>query len=170
MYIKLFTVTGGAVTPTEHCYTISWLKDIMKNYPKEYCKIYSYLQYMSSWCVDDNPYLSMKEEDRQDTIIHDLKLTVDVENEDIQLALENCQKLFELPAYRAWKAMKVGLQKIADFVETKGISAGKDGTGPFIMSSIKELPVLNKAFNEAYAQYMEEAKITIRGDKYISLV
>ena len=42
---KLFDIQGGKLVPTEHCYTINWLKDIMDEYKEEYeyLKVYMYL-------------------------------------------------------------------------------------------------------------------------------
>ena len=32
MLARLFDVQNGKVVPSEHCYTLSWLKDIMYEY------------------------------------------------------------------------------------------------------------------------------------------
>jgi hypothetical protein len=47
MIAKLFDVQNGVVIPSEHCYTLKSLKDIMDNYPDDYLKIYLYLFYYS---------------------------------------------------------------------------------------------------------------------------
>ena len=170
MYIKLFDVVGNKVVPTEHCYVITWLKEIMDKYPEHYLKIFAYFQYMCSWNPDTNPYLAMKEEDREETILRDVGIDFSVDDDLIQESLQKCKEMCELPAYRAWKSAKIGLQNISNFVENQKITTGKDGSGPFIMSSIEKLPSLNKAFNEAYRAYMDAAKIVIRGDKFNSQV
>ena len=43
MIAKLFDIQNGKVVPTEHCYTLKSLKDIMDNYPEDHLKIYQYL-------------------------------------------------------------------------------------------------------------------------------
>ena len=43
MIVKLFDIQNGVVVPTEHCYTLKSLKDIMDEYPEEHLKIYQYL-------------------------------------------------------------------------------------------------------------------------------
>ncbi len=45
MYTKLFDIQNGTVVPTEHCYTLRTLKNIMEKYPDNYLKIYQYLFY-----------------------------------------------------------------------------------------------------------------------------
>jgi len=169
MYIKLFTTQGNIAVPTESCYIISWLKDIIDAYPENHVKIFAYLQFMFSWNPDDNPYLAIKEEDREQTIISDIKADFSTEDDLIQIAIKNCKKLFELPAYRTWKSIKGALKNIEDFCATQKISTGKDGSGPFIMSAAEKLPALNRSFNEAYKTYMEEAKLEVRGGRFNSL-
>ena len=41
--IRLFDLQNGQVIPTEHCYTIGYLKDIMDEYPDDYISIYAFL-------------------------------------------------------------------------------------------------------------------------------
>lgn len=170
MYIKLFDIENKQVVPTIHCYTIIWLKDIMDSYPDNYLKIFYYLQYMCSWNPDDNPYLAVKEEEREEAILRDIDADFSTEDEKIFYALEQCEKLFELPSYRAWQAAKCALQNLTEIMKTTKITTGKDGSGPFIMNLIKTLPELNKSFNEAYKTYMEDVKIETRGGKFNSLV
>jgi hypothetical protein len=43
MITRLFDVQNGVVVPTEHCYTLKALKDVMDNYPEDHLKIYLYL-------------------------------------------------------------------------------------------------------------------------------
>ena len=46
MIIKLFDIENGVVVPTEHCYTLKALKDVMDEYPEEHLKIYLYLLFI----------------------------------------------------------------------------------------------------------------------------
>jgi hypothetical protein len=48
MFARLFDVQNGVVVPTEHCYTLKALKDVMDEYPDEYLKVYMYLFYVLS--------------------------------------------------------------------------------------------------------------------------
>ena len=45
--VRLFDIQNEKIVPTEHCYTIKFLKDIMNEYNEndEYLKIYCYLFY-----------------------------------------------------------------------------------------------------------------------------
>ena len=59
MIIRLFDVQNGVVVPTEHCYTLKALKDIMDKYPEDYLKVYQYLFYMTCPNPDLNPFFYM---------------------------------------------------------------------------------------------------------------
>jgi|APCry1669188910_1035180.scaffolds.fasta_scaffold10273_5 hypothetical protein len=171
MYIKLFSFAGAkAVAPTEHCYQIKQFKDIIDNYPDNHCKIFAYLQYMYSWNPDDNPYLAMREEDREQTILQDIVADFSTEDDLIQKAINKCKQLFELPVYRAWRASKTALDGLSFYLETTKPSSGKDGSIGDIRATIKDLPALNKAYNEGYQAFLEDVKVSVRGDKFISAV
>ena len=47
MLIKLFDIQNGKVIPTEHCYTLKFLRSIMDEYPDTYLNVYMYLFYMN---------------------------------------------------------------------------------------------------------------------------
>ena len=49
MIVKLFEIQNNVVIPTEHCYTLKALKDIMDDYPEDYLKIYQYLFYKGAY-------------------------------------------------------------------------------------------------------------------------
>jgi len=65
MTIKLFDIQNNVVIPTEHCYTLTTLKNIMDKYPDDYLKIYQYLFYMTCPNPDLNPFFYMMEEDKE---------------------------------------------------------------------------------------------------------
>ena len=170
MYIRLFDVENNRVAPSVHCFTIFWLKELMEQYPDNYLKIFAYLQYMCSWNPADNPYLAVKEEDREEAILQDIVADFSTEDDLIIEALEKCKALFELPAYRAWQSSKMSLQALTDYQRNTKAKDGKDGNIAQLMALIEKLPSLNKQFSEAYKTYMEEAQIETRGGKFNSLV
>jgi len=170
MYIKLFDIQNDTVTPTPHCYTIEWLKTIIDNYPDNYCKIFAYLQYMCSWNPDDNPYLAIKEADREDTILNDINSDFSTEDDLIQEALTKCKKLFELPAYRLWLSGKKALDNIKDYLDNNKVYSGKDGNNKDYRDTLKDLPNLEKAYNEGYKAFMEEINLQVRGGRHNTIV
>ena len=59
--IKLFDIQNGVLIPTEHCYALKVLKDIMDTYPDDYMKVYQYLFYMSCPNPVVNPFFDVSD-------------------------------------------------------------------------------------------------------------
>ena len=97
MIIKLFDIENGVVVPTEHCYTLKALKDVMDEYPKEHLKIYLYLFYMSCPNPDLNPFFYTPEMDKEDLILKQIDSDFSVEDKSIHIALQFCQRMYETP-------------------------------------------------------------------------
>ena len=70
--IKLLDIQNGKITPSEHCYTLKFLKDIMDSYPDEYLRIYSYLFYMTCPNPDLNPFFDVPEQDKEELILKEV--------------------------------------------------------------------------------------------------
>jgi hypothetical protein len=94
MIIKLFDIENGVVVPTEHCYTLKALKDVMDEYPEEHLKIYLYLFYMSCPNPDLNPFFYTPEMDKEDLILKQIDSDFSVEDKSIHIALQFCQRMY----------------------------------------------------------------------------
>lgn len=55
--VKLFDIHEGAIVPSDHCYTLKFLKDIIDQYPDDHMQIFLYLFYMTCPNPDMNPFL-----------------------------------------------------------------------------------------------------------------
>ena len=80
--IKLFDIQNGVLVPTEHCYALKALKDIMDIYPEEYMKVYQYLFYMSCPNPDVNPFFDVREHEKEELILTQLQAEFSTEDED----------------------------------------------------------------------------------------
>ena len=86
MLVRLFDVQNGIVIPTEHCYTLKALKDIMDNYPEEHLKIYLYLFYMTCPNPDMNPFFYAPDIDKEYLIMKEINGDFSLEDDDIHTA------------------------------------------------------------------------------------
>jgi len=109
--IRLFDLQNGQVIPTEHCYTIAYLKDIMDEYPEDYLSIYAFLFYMTCPNEDLNPYFNIKEEDKESVILQDIRANFTTEDPLVITALTNIKELFETPTSRAFRGIKIALDE-----------------------------------------------------------
>jgi len=163
MIIKLFDVQNGKVVPTEHCYTLKALKDLMDNYPEDYLKIYQYLFYMTCPNPDLNPFFNTPERDKEHLIMRELDAEFSTEDEDVYAALKFCERLYETPTSRAYEGMKKALDRIANYLSTTQITDGKDGNISQIRAVAKDFDSIRQSFKGVYKDLQEEQQSRVRG-------
>jgi len=167
--IRLFETQNKVVIPTEHCYVIKYLKDIMEKYPDCYLQVYQFLFYMK--CPGpDNPYFNIKDVDLEELIIHDLDgLKFDAEDDMIIEALEYTERLYETPTVRAHKGIKTAMDNIADYMGSKQITDGKDGNIGQIRSMAKDFDSIRKSYKGVAKDVEDEQKaLHVRGDQSLA--
>lgn len=167
MIARLFDVQNSKVVPSEHCYTIQWLKDIMDNYKKdkEYLKIYAYLFYMTYPNPDANPFFHIEERDKEDMIFEDIGAEFSTEDPLIRSALDKCKKMYETPTSRAYDGIAGMLDKLALYMKVTTIEDGRDGNIAGIISAAKNFEQIRNSFKGAYKDLQEEQESRVRGGK-----
>ena len=163
MIIKLFDIENGVVVPTEHCYTLKALKDVMDEYPEEHLKIYLYLFYMSCPNPDLNPFFYTPEMDKEDLILKQIDSDFSVEDDSIHKALQFCQKMYETPTSRAYKGIASMLDRLARYMETQSITDGRDGNINSIVSAAKNFDQIRSSFKGVYKDLQDEQSSKVRG-------
>lgn len=166
--VKLFDIQNGKIVPSEHCYTLKALKDIMDVYPDEYVNVYAYLFYMSCPNPDLNPFFDVQENDKEELILSQLKVSFSTEDEEIVVALELCKKLYETPTYRAYMGLKSMLDRLARYMETTQIEHGRDGNITALVNAAAKFEAIRMSFKGAYKDLMEEQKSQVRGGQQLS--
>lgn len=164
--IRLFDIQNGTVIPTEHCYTIQWLKDIMDEFPDKevHTKIYAYIFYMT--CPNQqNPYYNVPEHELEEIVIEDLNVDFDTENEVIQTALVKANALFETPTVRAYRGVKKMLDNLSDYMGETKIIHGRDGNISALIQAAKNLPGIRDSFKGLERDLAAEQETKVRGDK-----
>lgn len=163
MIVKLFDVQNGVVIPTEHCYTLKSLKDIMDEYPEDYLKIYQYLFYMTCPNPDINPFFNVPEIDKEDQILKEIEAEFSTEDESIFIALEFCRRMYETPTSRAYEGIKKALDKIAKYMSNVNITDGKDGNINQVRAMAKDFDGIRQSFKGAYKDLQDEQQSRVRG-------
>ena len=166
--IKLFDIENGRIVPSEHCFTLTLLKQIMKDYPEDYMDVYAYLFYMSCPNPDLNPFFDVPENEKEELILSQLNVTFSVEDELILQALTFCKKLYETPPYRAFMGIKHMLDRLARYMETTTIEHGRDGNINSLVNAAAKFEQIRLSFKGAYKDLMEEQKSQVRGGQHIA--
>lgn len=163
MIIKLFEVTNNVVIPTEHCYTLKALKDIMEEYPDDYLKIYQYLFYMTCPNPDMNPFFYTPDIDKESLIMTQIDADFSTEDDSIFIALQFCERMYETPTSRAYGGMQKALDRISNYLSTVQITDGKDGNIAQIRALAKDFDGIRQSFKGVYKDLQEEQQSKVRG-------
>lgn len=161
--IKLFDLQNGKVIPTEHCYTIGYLKDIMDEYPEDYISIYAFLFYMTCPNEDLNPYFNIKEDDKETTILQDVNANFTTEDPLIITALNNIRELFETPTSRAFRGIKIALDNMADVMSETKPTFGRDGSATALLRIAKDFDDVRQSYKGVYKDLQDEQSTRTRG-------
>lgn len=163
MIVRLFDVQNGKVIPTEHCYTLKALKDIMDEYPEDYLKIYQYLFYMTCPNPDLNPFFNVPDIDKEPLVLDQIEAEFSTEDDAIHIALQFCHRLYETPTFRAYKGMSSMLDRLARYMETTTITAGRDGNINSLIAASKNFDQIRASFKGVYKDLQDEQQSKVRG-------
>ena len=163
MIVRLFDIQNGKVVPTEHCYTIKFLKDIMETYPDTYLQVYQYLFYMSCPNPDRNPFFNLPEHEKEDIIIEEIELEESTEDSKIRYSLDMCKKLYETPTYRAYVGIKSMLDRLAKYMETTQIEHGRDGNINSMVNAAAKFEQIRQSYKGAFTDMKSEQESSVRG-------
>jgi len=163
MIVKLFDIQNGKVIPTEHCYTLKALKMVMDNYPDNHIKIYQYLFYMTCPNPDLNPFFYTPEIDKESLILEQIDADFSTEDEDVFIALQFCQRMYETPTSRAYKGIASMLDRLGRYMENAPITDGRDGNINSIVAAAKNFDQIRASFKGVYKDLQEEQSSRVRG-------
>lgn len=163
MIVKLFEIQNNVVIPTEHCYTLKALKDIMDDYPEDYLKIYQYLFYMTCPNPDMNPFFYTPDIDKENLIMQQIEGEFSTEDDAVFTALKFCERMYETPTSRAYKGIASMLDRLGRYMETSQITTGRDGNFNSLIAAAKNYDAIRQSFKGAYKDLQEEQQSKVRG-------
>ncbi len=157
--IKLFNINNGVITPTEHCYTLSPLKDLMEEYPEDYLAIYQFIFYMTCPNDEENPFFNLKEEDKEEIILKQLNPNFSTDCELIENGLKLCNTLYDTPVKRAYEGIKTMLDNMAEYMKTTKITGGRDGNITALVNAAAKFDAITGSYKGAYRDLQKEQKV-----------
>lgn len=166
--IRLFDIENGKVTPTEHCYTLKFLRDITEEYPLEYLSIFQYLFYMSCPNPDMNPFFNVPELDKEDMVLQEIGANFSPEEELIQVALQKTRLLYETRTYRLYKSFGIMLDRLGKYMEITPIEHGRDGNISALVQAAKNIDAIRQSFKGVEKDHLEEMKTQVRGGQQLA--
>ncbi len=158
----------GVMVPSEHCYNLTTLKEIIKEYPNDHMSIFSYLFYMCCPDPDINPFTNVKEFEKEEMILEQLQVEWSTEDEKISEALKFCKKLYETPTLRAYNGIKNMLDRLADYMDETEITHGRDGNITAIVNAAAKFDQIRSSFKGAMEDLAKEQKSQVRGSQKLA--
>jgi hypothetical protein len=166
--VRIFDISNGQVIPSEHCYTLKDLKAIIDKYPTSYIDVFAYVFYMTCPNPDLNPFFDVVEHEREALILRQINPTFSAEDVEIINAVKLCEKLYETPTLRSYMGIKKMLDRLAKYMETAPIEAGRDGNIVALVNTAAKFEQIRQSFKGAYKDLMEEQQSTVRGGQQLA--
>jgi len=166
--IRLFDIQNGKVVPTEHCYTLKSLKDIMDEYGEESTKIYAYIFYMTCPNPDLNPFFDVPEAEKEELILREIDADFSTDDDLVDNAIKVCKKLYETPTYRAYAGIKSMLDRLAKYMETTEIEHGRDGNITALVNAAAKFEAIRQSFKGTLRDLEEEQQSQVRGGQNLA--
>ncbi len=166
--IRLFDIQNQQVVPTEHCYTLKFLKDIMDAYPDEHLNIYAYLFYMTCPNPDLNPFFDVPEMDKEEMVLREVAADFSTDDDLIVAAMKRCEKLYQTPTYRAYMGMKSMVDRLATYMETTDIEHGRDGNITALINAAAKFDQIRQSFKATYKDLQDEQQSSVRGGQNLA--
>jgi len=161
--VRIFDVSNGVVVPTEHCYALADLRNIMDNYPDNYMSIYLYVFYMTCPDPDRNPFFNVEEHLKEEYILKQINADFSPEDDYIPEALSLCHKLYETPTLRAYIGIKMMLDNMADYMAVNKISSGRDGNFTNLLAAAEKFGKIRENYKGTLKDLKDEQRGKTRG-------
>ena len=166
--VRLFDIQNGKVVASEHCYTLSFLKVIMENFPEDYVKIYTYLFYMTCPNPDLNPFFHFPEEEKEEVILKEIEADFSTDDTLIVYALNRCEAMYHTETSRAYHGIKRALDNIARYMSSTQITDGRDGNIAQIGRIAKDFDGIRQSYKGVYKDLMDEQQSSVRGGQNLA--
>ena len=166
--VRLFDIQNGQVVPSEHCYTLKSLSDIITEYPLDYMKVYAYVFYMTCPNPDLNPFFDVPESDKEELILAEIDAEFSTDDDAIVDAIKFCEKLYQTPTYRAYMGMKSMVERLGKYMETTEIEHGRDGNITALINAAAKFDQIRQSFKATYRDLQDEQQSQVRGGQNLA--
>lgn len=170
MAIKLFDILNGVLIPTEHCYIMKSLKDVMDHYKdnKQYMKIFTYFFYL--YCPDGsiNPCFHLHVEEKESFIAAQVEVDFSLDDDFVIAAGECIRTLYETELSRAYSGIKTAVDNMATVMRNEMPTFGRDGSASALLQIAKNFDAVRQSYKGVYKDLMEEQRSTVRGGQRLA--
>jgi hypothetical protein len=117
---------------------------------------YTRIEYLWARFDPESPYFDYDETERLDKIIGDYPC--DINDFTMIVAINKCEELYNSPIRKILMGAKKAVENLSLYLGTSEIESGRDGNLAQIVTTIKSLPQILKAYQEAENAYKMEVQ------------
>lgn len=161
---RILEYEDGRVKVTAHAFSIPEIKSLIDKYDM---KVEPYLAYVHAMSAPDSPYVNVPDDEKKESVIYDVQETLgefDFDDPLLQVALDKFDELYTSTTKRYYDGLKKSIEKMAKYLATEEIVAGKDGNLSEIIRIQKEGGITIRNFKDIEKQVDEELKIKMKGN------
>lgn len=148
---KILETEKDKVVINETILSIPEFKELWDTYQE-----LEYFQYLWARFDPESSYFNLEEDERLDKILEDFPCDL---NDFVMIkAMNKCEQLYDSPIRKILDGAKRGVENLAAYLKTAEIEAGRDGNLAQIVTTIKSLPQILKAYQEAENAYKQEVQ------------
>jgi hypothetical protein len=136
----------------------------------EFKQLYDYVdgdilpfQYIWSLLDPTSPFLNVLELEREEAVLKDFPVHNLLGDLKMIAAIEKAELLYFSPIRNILKGAKKAVENVSLYLQTTDVLDGRDGNLTQIVNTVKTLPQLIKAYQEAENSYLQEVQKN-RGD------
>lgn len=119
--------------------------------------------YLFSMYDPQSPYMNFEEHEREAQVLKDFPVQKYLQSIEMSEAIDKAERLYYSPLRKILGGAKRAVENISSFLSETEISDGRDGNLSQIVQTIKSLPQILKAYQEAENAYKQELQRN-RGD------
>lgn len=170
MAVRLFDISNGEVIPSEHCYALKSLKDVMDYYKKDkqYLKVFKYLFYTHCPDGEANPCFHLHVDEKENFISREVSVDFSFDDEVFLLANEAVKKIYETELSRAYYGIKTAVDNMATVMMNEKPTFGRDGSASALLQIAKNFDDVRQSYKGVYKDLMEEQQTTVRGKQNLA--
>ncbi len=164
---KILEYEEGRIKITVEAYIVPELKAIIEKYDME---AEPYLAYVHLMTANDSPYINLPEGEKEEVVLYDVINSLgdfDTDEPLLKYAIEKLEKLYTSTTKNYYNALKVSIDKMAQYLRNSEITEGKEGNLSEIIRIHKEAGTTIASFKNIEKQVDEELKAATRGDQEV---
>lgn len=159
MLPRILTVSQNKIVLDETIFAVPEFKTLIESTQGDTLPF----MYIFAMYDPQSPYMNLDDHEREEQVLKDYPVYEYLQTMEMVNAIEKAELLYFSPLRKILKGAKRAIENISSFMEDTEVSDGRDGNLTQIVSTIKSLPQILKAYQEAENAYKQELQRN-RGD------